>query len=377
MAGNFILNRNTFAPIAPIEAFEQIQWTRDFFRNGNFTMTINQNNFNAKFIEKGQLIGIVESPDKNVFDHVYMIEQIERMQSNNVAEEMLVVSGRDIGGMLEERLVIPDGGQDYDSSTGPSESLMKFFVSKHLGPSATANRQLPNLFIVTDQGRGPNFTYQARYQILMDTVEEISRNAQIGWEIVFDTGTNTFQYDVIIGNDKTIGSGDPVIFDFEWESVLEQQLLQTDFGRKTFAYVGGDGELNLRTVVTTFIQGSEPTGFERKEMFVDAQDQNTLGILTLKGNAELQKTDIDDAIEIVVNKFGPFQYRDNYDLGDIITIRNQKWNFQKDMQIVNVENTMTRDFPTTITKIVLDKPLPDFKKRIREALNKFDPARRI
>lgn len=374
MAGTFILDRVTLEPIAVIEDYHQIEFEREFFTFGKFSMTMNFQQFNARTIEKGQIIGIALDETKS-FDRVFMVEQIELTQGANPVDELITVSGRDIGGMSQERLIVPDFLAAYDSFNGASESLMKYFVTRHMVAAINPNRNIPNLFVKTDQGRGVVIDFQARYQVLSEALEEIGRNAEMGWDFFFEENTGTFQFDILLGNDLT----DSVFFDLDFESIITQKLLRTDWGTKNVAFIGGGGEGAARPVATTFLGANAPTGFARREAWVDAQDTDDTAIptiLTTKGKSFLEETDIDEAVEVDINPFGPYSYRTDFDLGDAITVRNKRWSFLKEMQIVGVKVTITTEFPRPLVSVVLDKPLPRLERQIKQNFKQYKPGTR-
>lgn len=375
MSGTYVLDRGTYEPVAYIEDYQQIQWKRSFFKAGSFQMQMNYNQFNARPIEQGMLIGIAIDPTKP-FDHVYLIEAIEFNGSASSADETIMISGRDLKGFADERVIDPRPNP-YLGHIGPSESLMKFYVNTQMGPGADdPARSIPNLFIQPDQGRGGEYQVQARWQKLSDLMEEIGRQDYLGWKIYFEEATQTFQMDTYFGFDRT----ETVFFDFDYESLLTQKVLKTDLGRKSFAYVGGDGEGSNREVATTYLAAAEPSGFARRETFVDAQDQDNASapdILQFKGRAALRESDIDDAVDLDLNTFGPFVYRVDWDLGDVVNVRNRRWNFKKAMRIITVTNTITPDMPRVQTAIELDKPYPTLLEKIKDGFSRYDAGRRI
>lgn len=366
-----MLDRNTFAPIALYEDFITLKWTRNLMVPSSFEMVINRFQFNAKFLSIGQLFAVSETVDRPDFDHVFLIEQIENFANETAEDELITISGRGIGGFFEERLIIPNSGNDFDTANGNAESLIKYYVNKHVAFGAPLNRRIPNLFVKTDLGRGSNFTFTGRYQTVKEGIEEIGFNNTpeiMGWDIELDLNTNTFQFDVILGEDHTEGSPNPVYFDFEFESIMQLRWFQSILDKKTVALVGGKGEGDLRVIETVFI-GAEPTGFDRKEIFIDSEDLDTTLALQIKGVSTLLSTIQDNTIELKVNRIGPFQYRRDWDLGDNITVRNKFWNLKEDLKIISITNELKAGSPQTDITVELERKFPDIKGRINELFN--------
>lgn len=371
-----MLDRSTYEIIAPIEDYQDISWVRKFFSFGQFEMTINFNEYNAQYVKKGNLIGVALDNSKE-FDKVYMIEQVEFNQGDKAVDETIHVAGRDLGGMTEERLVLPKSNAAYQDFLGPFESLMKYFVTKSLLNADDVDRNIPNLVVKTDQGRGSDINYQVRYQRLSDALEEIGRQGQMGWEMSFNAEPlNEYIYfDIVLGNDKT----DDVVLDFGFDSIIGQKLLKSDWGVKNYAYIGGTGSGINRQINQTHLGTNAPNGFDRRESWVDAQDQDNTtitDILTIKGKQFLLETDINDSVEVELNPFGQFVYRDDFDLGDTITVRNQRWEFQKAMQIVEIHVSISASSPRPQIKVVLDKPLPRIQEKLKRNFDLYKPSTR-
>ena len=93
-----------------------------------------------------------------------------------------------------------------------------------------------------------------------------------------------FVFDVVEGVDRQ-GS---VFFDFAFETLERWEELDSVIDAKTVALVAGQGEGTARDIATRW-SGTEPTGFDRREAFLDARDVE-LGettILDQRGDAFL------------------------------------------------------------------------------------------
>lgn len=374
----FILDDN-FEIQNILEDFVSLEWERNFFiPNGVFRMVINLNLLNSGQIQIGRFIAVTDSPSERVIDRLLRVEQIEfNIDGGGSSTEFLTVIGRDVGGMFQERLIIPPGGSAFDEITDNVETVMKHYVTDHAGSGAAAERQIPDLVVLSDQGRGDTVTYQGRYETLAKVLETLAFQSNIGWEVTFDVATSQHQFEVIIGVDRSITSSTPVLFDVEFQTVTDLKLLSSTLTTKSFAVVGGPGEAELRTIVERFTGASEPTGFDRKEIFVDAQNLADTNSLELKGDAALAETQFEDIVEATVSRNGQFMYRRDWDLGDIITVRNVKWGLQKDMRVIGVKNLLIAGEPTIFNVVKLDRPFPTLKDRIIEQFNLLEASSKI
>jgi len=367
-------------PLAIVEDFERIEWTRDFYTPGKFKMEFNLNTVGATKIQKGTtLIGPQEDSTQGFSpDAVYLVGQIERsIDERGKGNETFVASGRSLSGMFDERLVLPLVGQEYDNRNGPAESIMKYFVTVNAASGAAAARQVPNLFVVTDQGRGAQVNIQGRYQTVAQVLEEMAYQADMGWETFYNTTTKVFNFDVIVGVNRAVGSATPVFFDLSFETIRKLDWLQSDLQLKSFAYLGGKGEGATRPIVQRFLGGSAPTGLARREFWIDGQDLDLTAAQNAKADAELQARQTEEIIEAEITDLGPFRYRVSWDLGDIVTVRNTKWGLLKNVRIVGVTNTLVAGEPRLITTVQLSRPWPTLYDKIHEVDMKNDGQRRV
>lgn len=366
---------------AVFEDFLELVWNRRFFvPAGAFHMRINLNQRNAAEIRKGTLIAVTDDPEIRPIDRVLRVEQVElEMGSEGVSGEVLRVSGRDLSGMLEERLCLPPPGMEADAQSGPVETVMKHFVRVNAAEGAAPSRQVPRLRVAPDRGRGEAVTYEGRYQTVARLLEELSVATRMGWEVTFDAEAGEHVFEVIEPMDRTVGSPRPVLFDTEFETVRSQRYLTTDLERKTFAYVGGKGEGAARPIVHAFLGNGEPIGFERREIFVDARDQTHPDALQLRGRASLAETMAEDAMEAEISQSAASHmvYRRDYDMGDVVTVRNRKWNIELPMRIVGVEHRIQAGTGTVQHVLSLEHPFPTLKDRILAELARMEAGRRI
>ena len=375
----FLLN-SSFEIAAVLEDFLSLEWSRSFYiPAGSFSMQINLNQLNAQNIRKGTFIGVTDDPSTRLIDKVLRVEQIEyNLDSGGSLSEVLAVSGRDISGMLEERLCLPSSGSAYDQQTDAAETVMKHYVDANAGPGAQADRQVPNLVIAADQGRGDSITFQARYQTVAQVMETIALARNIGWEVTFDLQNKQHVFDIVVGADRTIGSGTPVVLDTELDSIETQNYLTSVLGSKNYAYVGGDRSGTGRTLVErSYLGNPTPSGYDRREVFVDQQEADDADMLRLQADAAMAETVQEDMVEATASQIGSFLYRRDWDLGDIVTVRNRKWDMQVDMRIVGVRNLLQSGEPRILHRVILNQSFPTIKDRIIQQWKSVEAGRRV
>lgn len=346
-----------------LETYQQLEWSRPLRSAGRIRIEINRNLEGADLIQIGDLLGPIDKFIAPEIDGVYVVEQIEnRIGSSGKEEEVLNITGRSYGGMFEERVVIPPSEESHDSvSSVAGETALKHYVNRHAGDEADVVRQLPNFLVADDLERGDTVSFDSRYQMLNEVLEQISIDSDIGWGIEYDQAENEFIFDVIIGDDLS----ESVFFDVLFDTVLAQRWLVSELERKTFAIVAGQGEGEERAIEDVFIGAVEPSGLERKEMFIDARDVSTSGGLVTRGRARLRETESPDVFEVELNKFGSFRYRRDFFIGDIVLIKNDNWNVSKPVRIVNVITSLESGRNTSMLDVQLERAFPTMKSQFK------------
>lgn len=334
--------------LAAVDDFTSVSWVRRFYGNSSFKLEIHPRSLNLNYFQTGRLVVM---PDG---EQTFMIEQIEYGDNTgDQTQDKVTVTGKRYG-MLEERSVKPPVGLSHDEQiTVAAETAMKHYVNLHAGPGAAVARRVPNLSLAADLGRGAVIAEQVRYDLLLNVLVRISEASGLGWDI--ERAGDQFTFDVIEGTDR---SG-TVYFDQEFDTLLGQKFLTTIAGRKTFAYVLGQGVGAARTVVERYVGGAEPTGLQRREVAIDARDISDATALQERGDSKLAETAKQDSFEFEYNPEGSFQYREHWDVGDVVTARNGIWGITTQSRVISVEEI--RDGNGKSIKVEVGRAWPTLK----------------
>ena len=344
------------------QSWEKLSYTRRYFGMDTFEMTINRSRLWADQIQTGRLLYL---PDEG--NRIFLIEQVQETQEGSLANDEMVVSGRSLEGIaMAERLVIPPAGLDYDKQTAvKSETAIKHYVTDHASAVATdVNRRIPGLNVVASAGRGNTITVSGRYQTVFDLVNQIGLMEGIGWEIVYNPTTDQFDFDIIMGVDRHAS----VFFDFAFETLEKWEELDSIVESKTLALVAGQGEGAARDVVVRY-QGSMPTGFARREAFIDARDiaLGSTAELNARGDAFLAATAAETRLEATIHAFGSFKYGTDWDMGDLVLVRNEERGISYTARVVEVEKAFESSASAPVVTAVIDRPFPTMKEQVQGA----------
>ena len=152
-----------------------------------------------------------------------------------------------------------------------------------------------------------------------------------------------------------------MIFSENYNNLNNTIYQKNDQLLKTLAYVGGEGEGSERVYVT--VGGGE--GLDLREMFVDAKDikkenmsdEEYRALLVQRGEEKLAENSKAESFECDTGADINFKYKQDYDLGDIVTIKKRAWGITQDQRIEEIQEIyeygQMRVVPT------LGTPLPE------------------
>jgi hypothetical protein len=304
-------------------------------------------------------------------DEIYQVEQVGIVAEGSARDEEMEVLGRSIEGFaLEERRVIPPSGEAYDEFSGPAESAMKHFVDMHAGPSAVAARRVPDLLIAADTAAGVAVSIAGRYQPLLTVLAEIGAVSGMGWQTTFNDTTRKFIFDTFEGLDLS----DSVFFDFEFQTLEQWVELVSLIDSKTVAIVAGQGEGVDREVVTRWL-GSEPTGFARRETFVDARDVKLgeTAKLAQRGDATVTSLAPERSVTARAHQYGSFKYRVDWREGDIVLVRNVSRGLQYAARVIEVTRKWQQSAVAPVITAALGRAFPNLKDKVASTSNAGAP----
>lgn len=363
MTRAYVLDGSTLAIVGLVDqSWEKLKYTRRYFGMDTFEMSINRSRLYASELQKGRLLYL---PDEG--DRVFLIEQIQSTQEGSTANDEMLVSGRSMEGIaMAERLVEPDPGQAYDKQTAqPAETAIKHYVRKHAADLAGVNRQIPNLVVAADAATGDSVTVSGRYQYVFDVVREIGLATGIGWEILLDPALGQFVFDIITGVDRSAS----VFFDFAFETLEKWEELDSILESKTVAVVAGQGEGAAREIVKRYPGGIEPTGMDRREVFLDARDVEVGDTATLdtRGDSYLEAASAETRLEATIHQYGSFRYGTHWDMGDLVLIRNEERGISYTARVVEVEKSFDASMSAPVVTAIIDRPFPTLKEQVQGA----------
>ncbi|WP_055108951.1 siphovirus ReqiPepy6 Gp37-like family protein [Paenibacillus ihumii] len=343
-----------FNLLGEIDDYESLQFTRRFYRAGEWEMHIALGKQNVDALQIDRIIVVGKDPEKSG-----IIIQREIVQDEQ-GIETLVVKGPTLGGVLNRRITVTDA---YDRIRGPAETVMKHYIANHLTNSIYLDRNIPVFSIAPDQQRGKQTPWQTRFEPLDVVIQEIAEWCDIGWFVRLDYAAKKWIFDVYEGRNLTAGQSalPPVIFSHEFDNIKSQQYMDSYLQYKNVGYAGGKGEEEDRLI--QMVGGG--TGLNRREAFLDCSSAEDILELVEMGEQKLAELKRITTYNGQVLDTGSFVYQKDWDLGDRVTLQNKKWGLTMDSRITEVKEIYE---PASSLEIVLGDEIPT----IKTAMNKLE-----
>ena len=335
--------------LGQIDEYESFIATKKWHSIGNFELHLNINNTHAEYLQKEN---IIFTDEKKAY--VILYREIDSVTNK------LVIKGLELKSYLARWLVFPPTGYANYRVNSNVETIMKEYVTATL-----ARKGITNIVVAENLNRGITTVYQSRYKNLADELEKLSLASNLGWDIALDLDNKRFIFDVVEGRDVTVNQDilPPAIFAIEYDNIAEQKLTDSKLDYRNTAIVAGQGEGVDRAI--TIVGDSQ--GLDSFETFIDARDIENDNDLPSRGEQKLSETQEVLTFDSQVLTDKNLVYEEDFKLGDIVTIQNNKWNITTDRRITEI----TEIYESTGFRldIAFGKGLPTIMEKIKQLMD--------
>lgn len=331
-------NPRTLALLGNMPKYESAQWWRRAVEAGEFAVEVNRQQIDVSDIPR---LAVFEIMRDNVFEFGGIVENREY----DALTRTWTLSGRDLKGFwLSSRQTDP-GASEFDTQTGtPAETAMKHYVTDHLvAPIVTARTvddELDGIITFTVEGThgfGTSIDKNARWENLLAVTNELAYKGGVLHDVVMKNGYTGYEYRVSEPVDATEdGGGTPVIFSVSQDNVGEAVYVEQYASLVNAMYALGSGSGATRTVREVDDTVSIAADF-RREGHVDGRQADTNDKLDMiAAGAILQSLRDARTARMEPLNLDPARYRDEWDLGDEITVDFNVIGVQVDIRIEEV-----------------------------------------
>ena len=352
-------NDGTFEAIGNINEFTSLIWPDKFNGYGNFELHAPVTQENKALLKKENFIWCGG-------DNAAIIEIIET-NKNDEGDQVFSVKGRTLEVLLTRRII----WGTYNCKNKYSSTAMYEIVTSQCINTSDSVRKIPFLECAEDEQIGKLMSFQKTGGEVYDALENISKDADIGFDILFRPKDKKLIFKVTQGEDKSImptSEDDPdiVIFSTDLEDILSSTYYTNNQNLKTLAYVAGEGTSTDRKYIVSGNNAS--AGFMRRELYVDARDlqseiSNEDGTITtinqdeyndllndrgMEKLAEYITTEIFEAKMRVVGNI-QYKYGKDYFKGDKVIIEDTELGVQIIAKVTEITENIDDEYELILT----------------------------
>lgn len=339
-----------------LESFFSLRWVRRYSKCGEFELHCNLTSETLQLLQKGNVVW-----KKGDLEAGYI--EYRNLKQDTEGKETLIVKGKFLTGYLGRRII-----WGTESLNTTAELAIRGLVNNHAINPTDTDRTIDLLTLGSIKNYTQSVNYQTSYSNLLDEVESIANANELGIRTLIDIQNKQMIFDIYEGMNRTAGQSEnaPAIFSREFENVLEQEYIDSLNNYRNIALVAGEGEGSERRLVTV----GEGEGLDRYELFIDARDlqqedmttEEYNAVLSDRGQSKLAEMRKIQTFESKINLNSNLKYKEDFNLGDIVTCTSKKWGITVDTRITEIEEvyeengfsvniTFGNNIPTLIDKI--------------------------
>ncbi|MEG0906585.1 MAG: siphovirus ReqiPepy6 Gp37-like family protein [Anaerovoracaceae bacterium] len=338
-------------------------WTRRYSSPGEFAISAPFTETNKKLFKKGNIIK--RKGDLEAGEIKYLM-----IKKNSEGAEEIEIQGKFLSSWLDKRIILEQ--KIYNATV--AEIINSIMKDNFIMPKDD-NRKIPLLSLSNESIviEPINYTPE-KNKNCKEVIEELSKNSGLGFMI---KTTDKHVFHVYQGRDLTAGQkvNRPCIFSNYSDSVGEQSFENSLENYKSTCYISGEEKEGVDRV--TLVVNPE-TGLDRVEVY---EDGSSIKQTYKEGEVEKTLTDaeyrrlLNNRAEEVLSGYyetlnfdskvtlnDSLVYKKDFDVGDIVTCKNDQWGIRVDTRITEVkeiyqngedgiEITFGEGLPTLLEKI--------------------------
>lgn len=338
-----VYNSN-YERIGYIESYSYLSWVRRYSDVGEFELKCAPENL--PLLSIGNMLTKLNDNEGAV---------IEILTVETEEQETLTVRGRFLSALLESRIIW--GTEILNGDIG--SCVFQLINNNAINP-LNKDRAIPNLSY-ENTNIGKAISMQVSYENLLETIVKICSSAEVGIKGALNPAKGIT---LSLYNGREL----PFVFSREFENLLSQNYTDSVRDYANIALVAGEGEGAERKLEVT----GWGTGFSRKEIFVDARDLRSgdyenndkyIEALRQKGVTRLYEKRRRESFDAAVNTNGNLIYKEDFDLGDIVTVKSSLPEISVRVRITEI--TETYDSDGLQVDLVFGDPLPGLKESLK------------
>lgn len=369
---------NTFKMLNEVDVYDSFRFIESYHGLGSFEWKIPVEAAKVEQLAQGNLV--LFKGDKRLVGYIEYFEEV----TDESGREFYSVKGFPLKGITQQRYTIPKTNEAVNKVRGTADEQMVHYLEDYVGENALNSLdRFPTVLIRPATGIGEVSTYESRNKQLSSELESISTASGIGWQAYIDFGMYKIVLETFQGIDRSRQQqGTPkVIFSKEFDNIKDSTYVRSNMEYKNVGYIAGEGEGEDRTIIV--VGDTNARGWNRRVTFIDARDiqSNTTGDeeeatdpeevlqqLRQRGDEKMAEMKQIETFQVTPAETHNKKYREDYDLGDIVTCESKKLNVRIDERITATEHVIDNNGHSIKHTIGYDQP--SLVKKIKKEISK-------
>lgn len=327
-----IISTDQYVRIAVIDDYISFIWTPRYYTTGDFELVIGIQHIN--------LIHVGYHVERDDDENIGIIEEIQ-IERREDGQEVAIISGRFLLSILGRRIVAVQSSF-YQKPAGFVIGSLIFNNAMSTAPQTF--REIPDLEVMEDMGDfGPDIDIQITGKNLLDAASQICESTRIGIG-AFRNSAGLVEVYLYNGIDRSVNQNvvPHVIFSEQYDNLISSSYAENHKGIINAVLVAGEGEGTSRVTKWTELP-TIASGLNRYEYYKDARNvQSNGGAIDpdeykemLKGVGKESLTQFTQTFGAQVD-FSSIKYKQDVNLGDLVTLRNERWGVTATARLVEV-----------------------------------------
>ena len=361
-----------------VDEIEEMDWNRRYYDTGDCLIKALLTTNNLNLLKKGHIIA-----KKNDLSDPMIIEHREISDEDADGMELLTVEAISLSKrILSSRITL---GRQIEKGT--ADKIMENILLAQTNNSENERRHIKRLEVDTSIKEDfiNEYEHNSLYKSLDEEFETIAMLDGAGYTVYLDLENKKYVFKAYKGKDVS----DKVLFSTLFDNLSNQNFIESDNNYKNVAIVAGQGENEDRDIIV--YNDEAYSDIDRIELMVDARD--------IEQEVKIEKDKNGEEIEVPVRNGATavklleerakekleetskvrsytasisgnnYVYREDYNLGDIVSIKNDKWDISYKDRIIEINEQY--DSAGITINIEFGKEMPTLAQKINQKLRRI------
>lgn len=331
---DYLTEQPYFESFSVADTFDSAVWCRRYDSPGDFVLKIQASDELFNLVKNNTVL--IRRLDVN--DGTAMLVDNVKLETSPDNGDFLTLSGDSLEATLGRRVFMQKynlhGKPDNIIYTALKENILNYWYfnsdSEHIANYRYRFINFMDMDGYTRMG-GADITTQLYGRNLLELTEEIAKSNDFGFKFRFASSLSRAYFSCYRGVDRTINQQNtqPIVFNTDFAEFASTSYTYDTRPYFNSAFIGGEGAGKDR-IDTIFSSSTRVNaGLLNKEIYIDGHSlsSNTGGdtsYITLLGStaqAAVQAAKAEETFDTEVS-WAQWKYRDDYDVGDIVTVGN-------------------------------------------------------